>query len=100
MKSFLKVTKGIFTWLGFLFLWFIYAFATLDRSEKAIEHGFGNPIPGGFSFIVLAVVVAFLLRRAIFNKNLKSWNLVSKIVFIALLLLGLVMHWPQITGEY
>jgi hypothetical protein len=100
MKTVIKVIKTIILWASSLFLWFLYTYYTLDRSDAAVAYGLGNPIPGGFSFIVLSMVIAILLHRQVFSKNLKGWSLISKIIVLILILSGVALHWPQITGQY
>jgi len=94
IKTLFKIFKNIVIWLGSLFIWFLYAYYTLDRSEAGIEFGLGNPIPGGYSFIILPLLIAFLLRKSVFNHSWKKWNLVSKILVLLLLIFGIFIHYP------
>ncbi|HSV94415.1 MAG TPA: hypothetical protein VLH94_00355 [Spirochaetia bacterium] len=98
MKTGLKVIKTIILWASSLFLWFLYTYYTLDRSEATIAY-IGNPIPSGFSFIVLPIVIAILLRKQVFTNNIRGWSLVSKIIVLLLLLIGIAFHWPINTGQ-
>jgi hypothetical protein len=85
MKFILKIIWQIIKLILFLFIWFVYAYLTLDRSS-------GEPMPGGYSFIVLPFLMSILLKKYIFNKKLSKWYLFWKIVVFLLFILGILVH--------
>lgn len=85
MKKTIRIIGKVIIWLLFLFIWFIYAYSTLDRSS-------GEPMPGGYSFVVLPILLALLMRNGIFNKKLSGYSLFSKIIVLVLLVLGFLLH--------
>jgi len=85
MKKTIKIIGKVITWLLFLFIWLVYAYSTLDRSS-------GEPMPGGYSLVVLPILLAVLMRKGVFNKKLSGYNLFSKIIVLVLLVLGFLLH--------
>ncbi len=85
MKKFLKIGWQIIKWFLFLFIWLIYAYSTLDRST-------GEPLPSGYSFIVLPILISILVKKQVFNKKLWGWDLFWKVVVILLLIFGVLIH--------
>lgn len=85
MKKALKIFGKVIIWLLFLFIWFVYAYSTLDRSS-------GEPMPGGYSLVVLPILLAILMRKRVFNKKLSGYNLFSKIIVLVLLVIGFLLH--------
>ena len=85
MKKILTIFGRLITWILFIFIWLVYAYSTLDRSS-------GQPLPGGYSFVVLPVLVTLLMRRGIFNKRMSGYNLFSKIIVFLLFIIGLLIH--------
>lgn len=62
MKKAFKVIGKLVIWVLVIFAWFIYAYSTLDRSS-------GAPLPSGYSFIVLPILITVLLRKKYLTKS-------------------------------
>ncbi len=85
MKNIIAIVWKIITWFLTLFIWFVYAYLTLDRSS-------GEPLPSGYSFIVLPVLLALLMRKGVFNRKLSGYHLFSKIIILLLFICGILIH--------
>lgn len=85
MKKIVLVFWKIITWFLTLFIWLVYAYSTLDRSS-------GEPLPSGYSFIVLPILFALLMRKGVFNKKLSGYNLFSKIIVLLFFVFGILIH--------
>lgn len=81
----------ILLWTLIFYLWIIYAFNTLDRSEEALKNTGGTgPIPSGYSIPILGLILALLLRKVVFSKSKKLWNLAIKAIVFLTIVIGLV----------
>jgi len=84
-------------WLVALYVWFIYAFNTLDRSEAAYQHTLNTgPVLSGYSLPLLAVVLAVLMRNKVFSRTRSLRSIFAKLIVVLILVFGL---WVQLTYD-
>lgn len=85
-----QVLKNVLLWVGVLYLWFIYAYNNIDRSEAAYRHTLNTgPVISGYALPLLAIVLAFLLRKQVFSKAKSVSSILAKVVVVLVLAFGL-----------
>jgi len=85
-KKIKSLIVRIILWLLIFYIWQFYAFITLDRSDEA------GPYPSGYSVFILGLIFALLLRKVVFSKSKKLWNISIKIIVFLIIVFGLVMQ--------
>lgn len=85
-KKIKSLIVRIILWLLIFYIWQFYAFITLDRSDEA------GPYPSGYSVFILGLIFALLLRKVVFIKSKKLWNISIKIIVFLIIVFGLAMQ--------
>lgn len=92
-KKIKSLIARIILWSLIFYMWLIYAFSTLDRSEEALkETSNTGPIASGYSIPILGLIFLLLLRKVIFSKSKKLWNWVIKIIVFLIIIIGLAIQ--------
>jgi hypothetical protein len=94
LSKIIGAMKVILLWAGSLYVWLMYAYNNMDRSEEAFKHTMGTgPMLSGYSVPILGLVLAVLLNRSVFNKKINVKNVLTKVLVILIFGIGL---WWQI----
>lgn len=92
-KKIKSLVVKILAWTLIFYLWLIYAIETLDFSEDTLRQTGGtNPLPSGYSIPIFGLILALLLRKIVFRKSKKLWELVIKIIIFLIVALGLIVQ--------
>ena len=91
MRAVLRLVEFVFL----LLCWLAYAFTTLDRSEQALAYTGGNPLPGKFSFLVLALILTFFFRKSLFVKKWSFALVVQRLVVFVVVVFGLTIYFTS-----
>lgn len=90
-----RFVKTSIVWMVALYVWFVYAYNSLDRSEAAYQHTLNTgPVLSGYSLPLLAVVLALLMRKQVFSRKRTLGSIMAKAIVILILGFGL---WNQLT---
>jgi len=98
-STFTLVLRGIARILEFGFLllcWLFYAFYTLNRSAEAIAYTGGNPMPGKYSVLVLALIFVFFFRKTLFVKKWSLGIVLQRLLVVLTLGFGLLVFMAKI----
>lgn len=88
-----KILTGLFKFCAFfasLLLWLMYAYATLDRSEKVLKATGGDPIPSKESFLILLVIYLFFFWRETFARKISLGSILAKVAAVLIFLLAVL----------
>lgn len=97
-NNFNLAMRIVIRFVEFIFLllcWLAYAFTTLDRSEQALAYTGGNPLPGKFSFLVLALILTFFFRKSLFVKKWSFGLVVQRLVVFVVFSFGLMIYFTS-----
>jgi len=93
MNKFLKLIKSILLWGGLLYWWFLYSYRNLDKSEAAYQYTYNSgPVPSGYSFFILGIILAFLLRKKVFSLKKSIGSILVKIFVALIIIIGLYLQ--------
>jgi hypothetical protein len=85
-----QMIKILLLWVGVLYLWFLYAYNNIDRSEAAYRSTLNTgPVVSGYALPLLAVILAFLLRKQVFSRAKSIGSILAKVMVILVLTFGL-----------
>jgi hypothetical protein len=85
-----QVVKNLLLWVGVLYLWFLYAYNNIDRSEAAYRSTLNTgPVISGYALPLLAVLLSFLLRKHVFSRAKNIGSILTKVMVILVLAFGL-----------
>lgn len=84
------VIKTVLVWVASLYVWLLYAYNMIDRSEQAYEAngGFG-PMPSGYAIAILAIVLAVLMHKKVLSKDKSISGTIAKAIVVLILVFGL-----------
>lgn len=92
MNTLLRFVFRILELAFLLFGWLFYAATTLDRSEQARAYTGGNPLPGRYSILVLAIILVFYFRKTLFVKKWTVLLALLRLAVVAIALFGLLIY--------
>jgi hypothetical protein len=98
-STFTQVLRVLLRFLEFVFLlfcWLVYAFITLNRSEEALAYTGGNPMPGKYSILALALIFVFYFRKTLFVKNWSVGIILQRLLVILTLGFGLMVFMTKL----
>ncbi len=76
-KKIKSLIAKIILWSLIFYLWWTYFLLTFED------------VPSGYSIFVLGLILALFLRKVVFSKNKKLWNLIIKAVVLLITISGL-----------
>lgn len=90
-KKIKSLVARVLIWTSVFYLWFVYAFNTVDHSEAALKHTSNEgPVPSGYSIFILGLILALLLRKLVFSKSKKLLSWIAKIIVFLIIIVGLI----------
>lgn len=94
-STFSLVMRFVIRFVEFVFLllcWLVYAFTTQNRSEQALAYTGGNPLPGKFSILALALVFLFYFRKTLFVKKWSVGLILQRLLVVLTLVFGVLIY--------
>lgn len=88
LRYILRLVEFVFL----LFCWLMYAYLTLDRSEKALAYSSGNPMPAKYSFLILGLVLTFFFRKSLFVKKWSFGLILQRLLVVLVFIFGVMIY--------